>query len=380
MKIVITTEEFAPSMGYLEFYLAKELTKLGQKVFIFTFGRNSRVTRTNCGEGFEVIRLPHFASINGVHAPKPSGIDYVLKFIKTQKLDVVHCQPLYSPLSLLFISNQRLSRYKIVGSLITGEYSYSSFSQYLIYIFIKLITENYVDSKTASYIAINEGFKEVLLRLFKIQNAKIRLIPLGADSELFKFNNESRITMRNLLGLTAKDFVVVYSGKIIQSKEINLLLEAIAPIIKQNNKVKVLIVGNGDFSYINHLKKISLDLQILDNIIFHDQVHRNKLAEFYSASDVAVWPGSVSISILEAASVSLPVIVKRSIITKYATAYENGFRFTSGDANDLRKYLEILICTSKLRREMGRKSRLLITEKLNWLVIAKQFINEYESR
>src|SRR5450756_632205 len=103
MKIVITASEFTPSKGYLEFYLAKELTKLGHKVFIFTFGCSSRVTKTTSNEGFEVISLPHFVSVNGVQAPKLSGIAYVLRFIKKQKLDVIHCQPLFSPLSLLFM-------------------------------------------------------------------------------------------------------------------------------------------------------------------------------------------------------------------------------------------------------------------------------------
>ena len=113
------------------------------------------------------------------------------------------------------------------------------------------------------------------------------------------------------------------------------------------------------------------------NVIFHPWVHRTFLYAFYSAGDIAVWPGSSSISIVEAASVGLPVIIERSPVEIYAIEYGNGFAFKRGDINELRKYLEILIHDGKLREEMGLKSRLLVEHKLNWRAITLQYLDAY---
>ena len=57
----------------------------------------------------------------------------------------------------------------------------------------------------------------------------------------------------------------------------------------------------------------------------------------------------------------------------------NGFEFIPGNTSDLRKYIETLIYNEDLRKEMGRKSRLLVEEKLNWRNIAEQTITYYKS-
>ncbi|MDI6846748.1 MAG: glycosyltransferase family 4 protein [Candidatus Bathyarchaeia archaeon] len=243
----------------------------------------------------------------------------------------------------------------------------------------KILTERYVRNRVDTIFAINNCWKTILLQLFKIPNKKIKTIPLGADHTLFKFNPVSRFKIRQLLGLSADDLVVVYSGKIILSKELHILLKAISPIIRQNPKVKLLIIGDGPVSYINLLNELSCNLKISSNVLFYPWVHRTKLPDFYSASDIAVWPGGVSISILEAASVGLPLIIKDSVITKFAIANGNGLSFKHGKINELQKCLETLVYDPELRGEMSRKSRLLIEEKLNWESIAEQFLSAYES-
>ena len=379
MKIVITVEEFDPNKGYLEYYLARELTKLGHRVCVFTFGWSKSVLRTMLKEGFEVVSVPHIAVVNSYHMPSLSGVAYITNFVKEEKPDIIHCQPLFSPLSLLFISCSRLSRHQIVGSLITGEYSINSTIANLKYDFIKTIIEQYVKNKVDSFFAISDEWKELLTHLFNIPHQKIVVIPLGADSELFEFDEKARTKVRNLLGLSAEDVIVVYSGKIVQTKELHVLVEAIAPIIRQNRNVKLLIVGKGESSYIKYLKELCSNFNISNNVIFHPSVHRTRLPDIYSASDIAVWPGGPSISIVEAASVGLPIIIKRSAITKYTLQHDNGFTFKQGNISELREYLRILIHNEKMRKDMGRRSRSLVEQKLNWRSVALQYLNAYNS-
>lgn len=379
MKIVIVVEEFDPDKGYLEYYLGRELIKLGHRVSILTFGWSKTISKTMLTEGFEVVNIPHVAVVNPYHIPSLSSIAYIIRFIKSENPDIVHCQPLSSPLSLIFVFFQQLFNYKIVGSLITGEYSINSTTANLKYDLAKIITEHYLKNKTGLFFAKSDGWKKVLLQLFNIPDEKISIIPLGADSELFKFDSEPRISMRNLLGLVADDILVIYTGKIIQSKKLHILLKAMAPIIRKNHKVKLLIVGKGEAHYMEYLKDLSSNLEVSNNVIFNSWVHRTELPKYYSTSDIAVWPGSVSISIIEAASVGLPLIVKRSPIIKYAIAHENGFTFKPDNITELGQCLEKLINNCKLRNDMGKKSRLLVEQKLNWRTITHQYLDAYRS-
>ena len=82
MKIVITIENFNPNKGYLEYYLARELTELGHKVYMFTFGWSKNILRTRLKEDYEVISLPQIAVVNGYHIPGFSGLKNIIKRLK----------------------------------------------------------------------------------------------------------------------------------------------------------------------------------------------------------------------------------------------------------------------------------------------------------
>ena len=377
MNIIITVENFDPNKGYLEYYLAKELTELGHKVYVFTFTKNNNISVSTLKEGFQVIRIPYFAVINGYHIPSFNGASYIIKIIKTGKPDVIHAQPLFSPLSLFFISVMRLFNYKIVGSLMTGTFLLNSIYKRIKFSFVKIITKNYLMDKIDLVFVKNHELMKRVTDSFDIQLEKFCVIPLGADPELFKFSAEARIQLRQLLDLDTNDIVIVYSGKITPTKDIDILIKTLGPIIVGNQKIKFLIVGKGDTAYINYLIRITSDLKISENVIFHPWVHRTKLSDIYSTSDIAVWPGGPSISIVEAASVGLPLIINQSPIEIYAIEFGNGFAFERGNINELKKYLEILINDEKMRREMGLKSRSLIEQKLNWKHITTQYLNAY---
>jgi len=379
MRIIITIENFDPNKGYLEYYLARELTELGHKVYLFTFGWSKNILRTKLKEGYEVISLPQIAVVNGYHIPGFSGVTYIIKFIKAEKPDIIHCQPLFSPLSLVFISFERLFNYKIVGTMYSqNPFLNTTFKKFL-FSLVKLLGSCYIKNKSEKIFVKSKDLMKIQKELFNIPMHKFLIIPLGADITLFKYSDDARHNIRRLLKLLLDDIVIVYSGKLTPRKRLELLVNALAPIIKQDNRVKLLIVGKGIPSYERYIRKISKESGVLENIIFHPWVHRTLLPDFYSASDIAVWPGLSSISIIEAASVGLPIIIEKSPVEIYGLEYGNGFAFEPGNVEELRKYLEILIYNDKMRFDMGNKSRLLVKEKLNWTTITSQYIDAYNS-
>lgn len=378
MKIVITVEEFDPDRGYLEYYLARELAELGHKIFVFTFGKGRKILKEKTNEKFEVITFPFVAVLNGQHIPTLGGIFSAIRFVIDEKPEIIHCQPLHSVLSMLFISLRRLFGYKIVGTVFSQNPSLDSLFKKLLFHLLKLTVKLYIKNGSDMIFVKSDELMKVQRQLFDISLNKVRIIPLGADPYLFRYSCEARSQIRSLLGLSDNNIVIIYSGKIVPSKRLDVLAKAIAPIIKKDGNVYLLIVGVGDPSYTKYVKKLVENLKISENVIFHPWVHRTRLPEFYSASDLAVWPGLSSISIVEAVSVGLPVIIEDSPVEIYAIEYGNGLKFEPENVNDLRDRLEKLIYDSKLRRSMGEKSKLLVEQKLNWKTIAEQYVDAYQ--
>ena len=376
MKIIITVEDFDPDKGYLEYYLAKELANVNHEIIIVTYSLDKIFSRKKLDKNFDVVYIPYIFRLNGFHLPCMRSVIYIINLIKAERPEVIHCQPLFSPLSLIFIIWKNLYGYKIVGSILTQLPTHWGIIKKVLFCFTKLIID-LVEKKLDAVFVKTKELRELILQSYNIPSHKFCVIPLGADKMLFKFDPKARTLMRKELNLSETDVVIVYSGKIILSKDIDILIKAIAPIITQNYKVKLLIIGKGEPYYVNHLKSLINDLKISNNVIFYPWIHRTKLPAFYSASDIAVWPGLSSISIIEAASTGLPLIIARYPVEIYAIEYGNGYAFKRGDMNELRKYLEILIYNDKLRKEMGNKSKFLVEQKLNWKNIALLYLNRY---
>lgn len=378
MKIVIMVEEFDQNKGYLEYYLARELAKLGHEIFVFAFSKAKKISRVRMTEEFEVITFPYVALLNGQHIPTLVGLFSAIRFVKNEKPDIIHCQPLHSILPIVLISSRRLFGYKIVGTVFSQNPSLNNQFKKLLFNLLKFAVKLYIKNGSDIIFVKSDEMMKAQRQLFSISPNKFRVIPLGADPCLFKFSREARGHIRSSLGLSDNNIIVIYSGRVIPSKRLDVLAKAIAPIVRENENTYLLIVGDGEPSYMKYLKKLVEDLKISKKIIFHPCVHRTKLPEFYSASDIAVWPGLSSISIVEAISVGLPVIIEDSPVEIYAIEYENGFAFEPGNVDELRDHLEKLVYDSKLRKNMSDKSRLLVKQKLSWRTIALQYLNAYK--
>lgn len=382
MKIVIAVEEFDPEKGYLEYYLAEELTKLGHKVYIFTFGWGKDTSRTMLNEGFEVVDVPHFAVVHGYHMPSFNGVAHTLKFIKAEKPDMIHCQPLDSPLSLIFIACKSIFRYKIVGSIMTQLNLFFSpwgIKKRMLFSLSRIVVANYVEKRCETIFAKNSELSQILSTSYGVPLDKFRVIPLGSDPDIYKFNLDARGQLRKKLGISESDVVLVYSGKVDSSKGLDILIRALAPLVTKYDRIKLLIIGEGEMSFVESLKKLITEFKIEKNVIFHPWIDKTLLPSFYSASDIGVWPGLSSTSIVDAASTGLPLIISRCPVETFAIDNENGFAFEIGNVQELQRYLEILIRDEKLRKEMGRKSRLLVEQSLNWESITSKYMTAYKS-
>lgn len=378
MNILIVVEKIP--QGYLEYSLSSQLAKLGHNVCVLTFSKKNLFFKQDVAKGFTIVYLPYLFKISNFYIPKLVNYKLVSAILKDFKPKVIHCQPLYSPLALLVLALPNFYDYKIVGSIMTQlvhVYIPWTLPKKLLFIISKIFFSSFIEKNTSKVFVKTKELGTILSRSYNIPEHKICVIPLGSDPKIFKFDNEKRALIRKKLFISENDLVIINSGKIYPEKGIDLLIRALAPIILKNNSVKLLIIGKGDETFLTYLKKLITGLKISKNVLIEPWVAQDKLPWYYSAADIGVWPGLSSISIVDAASTGLPLIITDCPIETFAVENGNGFTFKIGDETALRNCLQLLISDYELRKEMGRNSRLLVEQKLNWKSIAMQYLDSY---
>jgi len=385
MRIAHIVNHFMPELGYTEYYLAKKQQEMGHEICVVTSDRymstsNKQYMKSGSfsEEGVKVFRLPSAIELSGnVFVPINKFKSSLINFSP----DIVHIHDALSPMGFASALYKHTVGYRIMADVITGMVIAQGLSLAIKKTLLKMYTKTiwpYVLDRIDCFFTCSEAAMDWMQSELNVYPSRVRFVPLGADSDLFCFNPHERVMVRKKLGIADNDVVAIYTGKLLPYKRIDMLLYSSAPLIKTHGNFKILLVGEGPNEYINYLKIITKKLQINFNVVFHNTIHRKELPNFYSAADFAIWPGHHSISIIEAMSTGLPVIIARSKWTNHLLEYKNGFDFDEGDVKALRTYIQTLLENDDLRTDMGSKSRKLVQKKLNWNNIAKKYLEVYQ--
>jgi len=138
-------------------------------------------------------------------------------------------------------------------------------------------------------ICVSDVVRNSLLSQYRFLPArKLKTILNGVDLNVFKKeNNPKTKEIRNKFA-SKDDFLLLSGGNIIKQKGYNVIINAMPEIIKKNRKVKLVIVGDGD--YLGELKKIVQKKKLENNVFFTGRIPREDLINYYSASNCFVFP------------------------------------------------------------------------------------------
>lgn len=120
---------------------------------------------------------------------------------------------------------------------------------------------------------------------------KYIVINNALDLNKFIFNKVSRIKIRNKYKIADDMFVIGHVGRFVEQKNHNFLLNVFKKIVEKNNKVMLILIGDGELK--KYIMKRAQELEINHNIIFVGIVEN--VNEFYSAFDCfclpSLWEG-----------------------------------------------------------------------------------------
>lgn len=134
----------------------------------------------------------------------------------------------------------------------------------------------------------------------------------GIDIDKYNFNNDWREKIRKQLDIHENEIVLGNVGRFNENKNQTFLIDLMGNILKSNNNIKLLLVGDGP-KY-NELKKYIDSKDYKKNIILYGET--NNVKEVYSAMDIFVFPSKVEglgIVAIEAQANGLPCVVSENI-------------------------------------------------------------------
>lgn len=186
------------------------------------------------------------------------------------------------------------------------------------------ITTSYLEkklitcAKTPTISAVSSLVKKELLKIYDIPEKRIQVSHPGVSMERFKILDKKacREEILNNHGLKPNDVVALFVGMNFEIKGLDLILNGISNIAKENkeSRLKLLVVGRGNEAKFSRMAK---DLDIADRVIFAGSTR--EVEKYYLAGDFFIMPSyydTFGLVVLEAMAAGLPVIISETVGAK----------------------------------------------------------------
>jgi glycosyltransferase involved in cell wall biosynthesis len=201
---------------------------------------------------------------------------------------------------------------------------------------------------------------------------KNELIKLGIkESKIFVAQNTLNIEKILALEIDSKKnilpdhIIFLFVGALINSKNLDIAIKAIAKLVHEGFKVKFNVIGEG--SIINQLKSLVIDEQMENNVFILGPKYDKELSSYFINADIFLLPGTGGLAINEAMAYGLPIISTIGDGTVIDLVYEGKNGFLLNNATSVENIY--ITCKKALEYnrlqllEMGTLSRQLISEK-----------------
>ena len=203
--------------------------------------------------------------------------------------------------------------------------------------------EKFALKKTDAIIAVDELTKDYYLKLYPQYKEKFHVIPTGVNTEIFKPLDKHK--MRNKLGFSKSDKIILYVGRIELPKKVDDIINALKILVEQDSSYKLVLVGDGVL--LEKMKSLSRYLKLDDYISFFGIRKRNELPDIFSMADISVLysknEGS-PLSIKESLACGIPVVANDvGDVSKVIRNDYNGFIIDKENVEELAMKIKLTI-------------------------------------
>lgn len=314
MKILKIWPSFQTELKYHDHYLSEIMQEYGVET---TFLSSDKIDREflpfldnkiikpgeDSYKGSRIIRLK---SIEFMRKPFVTEIGKIYKELCKKNYNLIHIYGIGNPITFLTLAILKLCKKKL--PVIINDHSNPNLKNMSMigsmYYKINVFLFSKLSDQVELIITPNLASNDFVRNHYGLKKERMRIIPLGYDSNIFTRNMGVKNKSDNL--------IIGFAGKVLPGKNLELLLDVLSEI--NNDGVDCEIVGFSapETEYQQTLRVYAKNCNV--NVSFKPLIRdAKKLAKFYNYIDLAVFPGSVSITTVEANGCGTPVVLYRSI-------------------------------------------------------------------
>lgn len=206
-------------------------------------------------------------------------------------------------------------------------------------------------------------------------------ISVGSDTLLFHPDERIRGEFREQHGIRPDDFVVVYTGKMDETKGGLLLAEAFREKFESDKTLILIVVGNTSGEYGAKVDEVFSQSQ--NRIIRYPTQKYVDLPKFYQAADLSVFPMQCSLSFYDAQACGLPVVSENNNINFDRLKMNNGMTFNAGDVEDFRDKITYYMNMNPIEySRIKENAQMYVQQNFDYEQIAEEYtnilVNEYK--
>jgi len=256
---------------------------------------------------------------------------------------------------------------------------------------ITKLSEKFSYKHAKKIVAVTQGIKREIIRMYNIPDEKIVVIENGANTDLFKPIDQKEA--RKELKLDQNTNYVCFVGNLAPWQGVEYLIQA-APLILKHSNTKFLIVGDGIMK--EKLIELTYKIGVADKFIFTGEFPYEEVPKYINASDVCVAPfikernmkiGISPLKIYEYAACGKPIVASKIPNLEFIEMQKAGILVEPENPEELAKAIIKLLKDEKLREEMGRNGREYVVKYHSWKAVAKKVaevcenvVKEYNKR
>lgn len=292
-----------------------------------------------------------------------------LKIVNKNKIDVLNGE---IPAYLLKLFCKKPFVLQIQGQLLNlPEETFGIFKRF----FIRHITL-FLSNKADRIRVVSNEIAQSLIKE-GIDKSKIFTVPSRCNTSRFDKNlyTKNRDQLRRKLGYNQNDFVMIFLGRLVLSKDVTSILKAMRILMHQSNPVKILIIGDGELK--ERLIKESDEFGINEVVNFYDRIPYDQVPNFLSIADIFISPSideGMPRSVMEAQSMEVPVIVTpvggNPEIVKHM---ETGFIVNTGSPEEIAQTVQYIMKNEEHVKEISEKARSFILNNFDFYSNIEKF-------
>lgn len=366
------------------YHISREQIRLGHNVYIVcTAGTRSELPSSECIDGIKVRRVKSPYNINATREMD--------RICKQEPIELIHAHATTCFLfPILRRGIKRLKRQTYVvhvhGTTLGLEeackaHVHMKVGSWAVDLYRRetaVIRQRIMWTNAEKMVAVSHKVLDELVRLYGISQDRIFVVPNGVDLDIFrpKIGNQEKI--KEDLGMSPEEPLVLYLGGYRPVKGPQTLIESLLELIEFDSRLKVLFVGNPDNPQEKPFSRDILNFisqkRVQDAIIFKKNIPHQRLPDYYSACDVVIVPSfyeGFPKVVLEAMACGSPVIgASVGAIPDIIEDGQTGFLFLPGSPSQLAERIIEVLQNRRKAEVVGKRASRLVSEKYSWTKVA----------